>query len=180
MTRADREDDRRGRRHQQERPLPEDDRVESGLSDKEREAERAMDQRPARHERAQKRAERDDRDGHRQDHPDPPGDLQWKRGERKERKEDPRHVVIDIRVGLLRPELDRRIHVARRVPGIAADQNRPRSGPEAGEVILVHHLEASAERPEQCDEEDAGQDRDEERRIRAACAAHVAGDATWR
>src|SRR5207247_3418724 len=62
----------------------------------------------------------------------------------------------------------------------AADQNRPRSGPEAGEVILVHHLEASAERPQQCDEEDAGQDRDEERRIRAACAAHVAGDATWR
>ena len=152
--------------------MAEDERVEAGLSHEERQPERGVRDRAAGEERPQQRAKRRGRAGHARDHPDPRGDLERQEAERQQREDDVRHVVVDERIGRLRVDRHRGRRVPLGIPRAHADEHAPRTGPETGEVIGVDHLEPPAERSEEGDEQDPGEDGDPERDVGTARGRH--------
>jgi len=147
--------------------------VKTRLAHEKREAERAVDESAARQEFAEQSAERERRQRHRRDHPDPRGRLEREEAERQQRDNLPWHVVVNESVGRLRAERDGRPDVTIRIPRVHADQNGRRTGPDSGEIVEVDHLETPAERAQKNDEGHADQDRGHVNEIGAALAGHV-------
>ena len=131
-----------------------------------------MDGSPTWYERAKKCAERERRERRGGDHPDPRGDLEWERTQRQERDDLPGHVVVDEGIGRLCAERHGGGNVAIRIPGVDADEDGRRSGPDPREVVEVNHLEPPIERTEEHDEENAHEDRRRICEIGASLGGH--------
>ena len=147
--------------------------MKARLRHEEREAEREVQHRVRRHERAKQRAQRDRGERDAPDHPDPRRRFERQQRERHERDRDPGDVAVDARVRLLRAEHADRVAPRRGVVRVRPDHERASAGPEAREVVLVHELDAAIERSGDDDERDTDEDSDEERDVRAALSSHA-------